>query len=336
MSIDIHAHCVPAELIALLRSEGRALGIDVAEDGKGVTALLDGRRRVGPVRDDLVDVSLRLETMDRTGVDVQVLSSWIDMTGYELEPESGARLSRLFNETMASEAAAHPDRFMMMATVPLQDGSLAAAELEYAVTHLGAVGVEIATTVDGKALVDAGLDAFWAKAEELQCIVLLHPHMPLIGVNLEAKMLHNMVGRPLESTIAVGRLMVAGVLDRYPGLTICLVHGGGALPYQIGRIQRGYEALPHVVATDMQSTPLELLAKMYFDTVVFTATSLRFLIEFAGIDHVVLGSDYPFPMGDLDPIATLETVPDLSGDERSAILEGNVTRLISQVRGRSA
>jgi len=335
MSIDLHAHSVPAELIDLLRVEGKALGIEVAEDGKGVTALLDGRRQVGPIRTDLSDMSLRLQTMDKTGVDIQVLSGWIDLTGYELALEAGATYARRFNEAMAAEVSAHPDRFMMLATLPLQDGELSAIELEYAVTKLGAVGVEIATTVDGIALTDAGLDAFWAKADELRCIVLLHPHMPLMGIDLTANLLHNMVGRPLESTIAVGRLMVAGVLDRYPNLTMCLVHGGGALPYQIGRIQRGYDALTHVVATEMKSTPLELLAKMYFDTVVFTASSLRFLIDFAGVDHVVLGSDYPFPMGDLDPIATLDTVPDLTPDERAAILEGNVKRLISEVRGRA-
>ena len=334
MSIDIHAHCVPAALIDLLRSDGGSFGIEVAEDGKGVTALLDGRRRVGPVRADLIDMSLRLKTMDDTGVAVQVLSSWVDLTGYELEPEAGAAYARRFNETIADEVAAHPDRLMMLATVPLQHGELAAAELDYAVSKLGAVGVEICTTIDGAALADSDLDAFWAKAEELRCVVLLHPHMPLIGIDLTAKLLDNMVGRPLESTIAIGRLMVAGLLDRYPDLTICMVHGGGALPYQVGRIQRGYERLPHVVATDMKSTPLEVFAKLYYDTVVFTAPSLRFLIDFAGIDQVVLGSDYPFPMGDLDPIATVDTVLDLTPAERAAILEGNVRRLISQVKGR--
>lgn len=334
MSIDIHAHCVPSGLVDLLRSEGGSFGIEVAEDGKGVTALLDGRRRVGPVRADLVDTALRLKTMDDTGVGVQVLSSWVDLTGYELEPEAGAAFSRRSNEVMAEEVASHPDRFEMLATVPLQDGELAAAELEYAVSRLGAVGVEICTTIDGAALAASDLDAFWSKAEELRCIVLLHPHMPLIGIDLSAKLLDNMVGRPLESTIALDRLMVAGLFDRFPDLTMCMVHGGGALPYQVGRIQRGYEALPHVVATDMKSSPLEVVAKLYFDTVVFTASSLRFLIDFAGADHVVLGSDYPFPMGDLDPIATLDTVPDLTPGERAAILEGNVSRLISQVRGR--
>ena len=335
MSIDIHAHCVPGELLAMLRSEGSEFGIEVTEDGKGVAAILDGRRRVGPIRDDLIDMSLRVAAMDQTGVDVQILSSWVDLTGYELEPEAGAKFARRFNETIAAEASRHPGRFMMLATVPLQDGALAAGELEHAVTKLGAVGVEICTTVDGATLVDAELDDFWAKAQELRCIVLLHPHMPLVGLDLSAKMLHNLVGRPLETTIAVARLMVAGVLDRFPELRICLVHGGGALPFQIGRIQRGYEGLPHVVASDMASTPLDLFAKMYFDTVLFTAASLRFLIDFAGADHVVLGSDYPFPMGDLDPIATLDSVPDLTSDERSAILEGNVRRLISEVEGRA-
>jgi aminocarboxymuconate-semialdehyde decarboxylase len=128
--------------------------------------------------------------------------------------------------------------------------------------------------------------------------------------------------------------MVAGLFDRYPDLTMCMVHGGGALPYQVGRMQRGYEGVPHVAATNMESSPLDVFAKLYFDTVLFTAPSLRFLIDFAGVDHVVLGSDYPFPMGDLDPIATLDTIPDLTAAERAAILEDNARRLISQVKGR--
>lgn len=334
MSIDIHAHCVPSGLIDLLRAEGGSFGIEVAEDGKGVTALFDGRRKVGPVRQDLIDTSLRLKTMDETGVSVQVLSSWVDLTGYELEPESGAEFARRSNQAMAEEVANHPDRFEMLATVPLQNGELAAAELEYAVSTLGAVGVEICTTVDGMALADSDLDAFWAKAEELRCVVLLHPHMPLVGIDLSAKFLHNAVGRPLESSIAISRLIVAGLFDRHPDLTMCMVHGGGALPYQVGRLQRGYEAIPHIVATDMESSPLDVFSKLYFDTVLFTGASIRFLIELAGIEHVVLGSDYPFPMGDLDPIATLDEVPDLTADERAAVLEGNVSRLLSQVKAR--
>lgn len=330
-SIDIHAHCVPAELIDVMRADGRRLGVEVAEDGTGTTVLLDGRRRVGPLRRDLIDMSLRLETMERTGVDVQVLSSFIDLTGYELEPRAGAAFARRFNEAIAAEAEEHAGRFMMLATVPLQDGELAAAELEHAVTKLGAVGVEIATTVDGNALVDARLDSFWAMAESLRCIVLVHPHLPLAGLDLTDKMLHNMVGRPLETTIAVARLMVAGVLDRHPELRICLVHGGGALPFQVGRLQRGYEALPHLVATEMQNAPIELLGRMYFDTVLFSPSGIRYLIDFAGADHVVLGSDYPFPMGDPDPLATVDAIPGLTGAERDAIVGGNVLRLISEI-----
>ncbi len=335
MSIDVHAHCVPTRLLPALRNEGAALGVEIQEDGRGSTAVLAGRRIAGPIRTELMDPVLRLGTMDATGVEIQMLSSWIDLTGYELDPEAGGVYSRLFNEALAAEVATHPDRFMMLATVPLQEGHIAAAELEYAVASLGAVGVEIATTVDGAPLADASLEPFWAKAAELRCLVLVHPHQPLPGIDLSAHFLHNMVGRPAETTLAVARILVTGVLDRHPELRMCIVHGGGFLPYQVGRLQRGFDEKRSLMGGDMVRGPTELMRSLYFDTVLHSASSLRFLVDVVGADHVLLGTDYPFEMGDPDPVATVASIPGLSEDERRMILDGNARRLVDEIGERA-
>jgi len=325
VSIDIHAHCVPAAAVDLLRSEGAEIGIELDADDRPVIA---GRPVPIRLRDDLVDRSARLEAMDGAGIDVQVLSSWVDLTAYGLDPERGARWSRLLNEALAEEAAAEPQRFRAMATVPLQSREAAVVELEYAVAELGMPAVEIATTVAGVDLVTADLDPFWETAARLQALVLLHPYDPLTGIDLSGAFMHNIVGRPAESTIAVARLLLSGVLTRHPGLEICVVHGGGFLPYQIGRMQRGWEAKPAVVAAELPTPPLDVIRTLSFDTVLHEPRALRFLIDLVGADRVLLGTDYPFEMGDPDPLGTIDRIPELTADERSSIVHGNAERLL--------
>ncbi len=249
MITDVHAHCIPAELIELLRTEGPTIGIEVVPGERGEDVLIAGRVRSGPLRPVLSDVAARLAHMDATGVEVQLLSGWVDLTAYALEGDAGAIYARRFNRILADEAGRFPDRFRALATVPLQTPGAAADELAHAVSELGMVGVEIATTVDGRDLDQAELDPFWAAAEELRCLVLLHPYAPLAGVDLSRNFLDNMVGRPAETTVAVAHLIFSGVLDRYPGLVMCVVHGGGFLPYQLGRMERGHTAVPHLTAT---------------------------------------------------------------------------------------
>lgn len=326
MTIDVHAHCVPDQLAKAIVKDGPELGVTVAGDGVVTVA---GEVVAVPMRDELVDRSARLAAMDRAGVDVQVLSPWIDLVAYRLEPEAGARWSRLVNLAMSAEAATHPDRFKAIGTVPLQAPDLAGAELRHAVEELGLVGVEIGTRVGDIDLVSARLDAFWAEADRLSCLVLLHPLEPLAGIDLSDRMLHNITGRPAETTIALSRLLLAGVIERHPAMALCAVHGGGFLPYQIGRMQRGWDARPEIVATDLTVAPTEALRSVYFDTVLHDPGAIAHLIETVGADRVLLGSDYPFEMGDPDPVGTIHAVPGLDADERRSVLSGNAGRLFS-------
>lgn len=329
---DVHAHCIPPALLELLRAEGPRLGIELRDDGAGEYAVIADRVRLPPFRPILSDLEARIRAMGDSGVDVQLISSWIDLTAYALGGEVGAEYSRRFNEILSEEAGRHPDRFLPLGTVPLQSPGRAAEELAYAVRELGMAGVQIATTVDGTDLDEAGLEPFWEAAEDLRCLVVLHPCDPLPGVDLSRNFLDNMIGRPAETTIAVGHLLFDGTLERFPGVVMCVVHGGGFIPYQVGRLQRGFDAVPQQAAKNITKPPTELARLLYYDTVLHDPGPLAYLVGQVGADHVVMGSDYPFPMGDPQPVHTVRSIPGLSDDQRQLILGGNVGRLLEGVR----
>jgi aminocarboxymuconate-semialdehyde decarboxylase len=331
MIYDVHAHCVPAALIDLIKADGHRFGIDVVEGEKGRGVVFNGRVTAGPLRPFLTERTRRIEMMDRSGVDVQVLASWIDMTGYALEGPSGAAYSRRLNEIIAEEAASAPDRFLAIGTVPLQAPEAAAEELRFLVRSLGMIGVEIATTVDGVDLDQAGLDVFWAAAEELGCLVLIHPYQPLGGVQWRNHM-DNMVGRPAETTVAIGNLMLSGVFDRHPGLEIVLVHGGGFLPFQLGRLDHGFRMVPHLAARSATRSPAEIGRTLYYDTVLHSPQAIAALISLVGVERVLLGSDYPFEMGDLDPLTTLRATPGVGQAEFDLITETNLLSIVNGIR----
>jgi aminocarboxymuconate-semialdehyde decarboxylase len=332
VSIDVHAHCVPEGVIAALRADGGRYGIEITRQDGRDAALIAGRTQTRPIFPALLDLPRRLDAMDAAGVDVQVLSSWIDLTAYALDADAGARYSRMFNEALAATVATAPDRFRAVGTVPLQAPQVAAAELRHAVTALGLAGVEIATTVDGTDLDDPGLEPFWAAAEELRSLVLVHPYASLAGRGVTRYNLNNTVGNPAETTIALGHLVFGGVLERHPDLRLCLVHGGGFAPYQLGRWDHAFEHDDRGAATHLTRRPSEWLRRLYFDTVLHSPASLRLLLDVVGSEHVVLGSDYPFRMGDPKPVATVDAVPDLAAADRERVLRGNLAALLEEVR----
>ncbi len=329
---DVHAHCVPPGLFDQLRRGSSRYGAEVVERDGLVSIQFAGGPTTPAIRDDLVNIEHRIATMDAGRVDVQLISSWIDLTGYGLPSGAAVRYTRMFNEALAATVALHPDRLLGLCTVPLQDPPAAAAELRRSVTEAGFVGAEIATTIDGVDLDDPGLNPFWGAAAELGCPILIHPYLPLAGRDMSRYLLENLVGRASESTIAVAHLVFGGVLERFPGLALILVHGGGFVPWQAARWDRGYEAAPSKTAVNLTRKPTESLSNVYFDTVLHDPQVVGFLVDWAGADRVVLGSDFPFPMGDLTPVDTLDAVRSLSGSDRSAILHGNVERLVAGIR----
>lgn len=330
---DVHAHCAPDGLFELFSRDGDRFGTELVQTDEGRAVRFAGGVTTPALRDDFDDVAARLASMDAARVDVQLLSSWIDLTAYSLPKEVGRRYARMFNELLAETVAGRPDRFRGLCTVPMQDGAAAARELRHAVTELGMVGVEIATTVDGTDLDDPEFEPFWRAAAELRCPVVIHPYASLRGRNVSRYLLNNLVGNPAESTIAIAHMIFGGVLDRHPDLRPVLLHGGGFVPWQSGRWDRGFEGVAKVTRSGgLETRPTELLRRVHFDTVLHDPRVLDLLIRWAGPERVVIGSDYPFAMGDMKPVDTLDEVPDLADDARRAILGGNVERLLADVR----
>lgn len=325
MIVDVHAHCVPPVFKEWLRDNASRMGIDIAADG-GLR--LPGGVAVGPPPPELSDLAARLRAMDRMGVDHQLMSGWIDLTAYHLAPREGAECSRAHNRALAEEAARRPDRLSALAAVPLQAPDLAAAVLREAVEEMGMRGAQIATSVAGKRLDKAGLDRFWSAADQLGAVIFIHPLHPLAGVDLGGYFLENAVGRPAATALAAAGLVMSGAAERYPGVRFVLAHGGGFLPYQIGRLDRAYAARPDLAAARIPRPPSWYLRRMYADTVTHRPTALSFLAETMGSGRVLLGSDYPFAMGEDDPAGAVRAAARLEDADRKAILGGSAARLL--------
>jgi aminocarboxymuconate-semialdehyde decarboxylase len=302
--IDLHCHFIPPALLDRIASDGGAHSVTIT-DGERVS--FAGKRSTQRWPRGMRDLTDRLKRMDEQGVDLQIISAWMDFAAYELEAEDGAWLAHSLNELTIETIAPHGDRFRAMAAVPLQAPELAAEELRYALGELGMVAVETATTLGSSELDDPGLAPFWTAAEELNALVLVHPMTHSIGYERLSRsyFLDNIVSNPAEGAVAAANLIFGGVLAKYPRLKVCLTHGGGFLPYQIGRLDRGYAGRPDLTAVNIDAQPSTFLRRFYYDTVVHSPEALRFLVDRVGADRVVLGSDYPFPMGDPEPVATV-------------------------------
>jgi aminocarboxymuconate-semialdehyde decarboxylase len=322
-AIDFHCHFIPPDLVERIRADGASHSISIgSKNGKEIVSFA-GRDATQPFPRGMTDLDDRLKWMDESRVDVQVLSAWMDFSAYVLDPEDGRWLARSLNELTMEAIAPHGDRFRAMAAVPLQAPEVAVEELRYAIDELGMVAVEIATSVVDSELDDPALDPFWIAAQELGVVVLIHPYASLGNERLGSYFLSNIVGNPAEETVAAAHLIYGGVLERFPDLKVCLTHGGGFLPYQIGRQDRGFAARSDVTAKKLTSEPSTFLRRFFYDTVVHDPDALKFLVERVGSDRVVLGSDYPFPMGDPDPVGTVDKAS-FQPDVVSAILSGTI------------
>jgi len=269
----------------------------------------------------------RLADMDTMGVDMQVLSPSPSQYYYWADPDLARQVVRVQNEHIAETCARHPDRLVGLGTLALQHPALAAEQLRDAVKRLGLKGVEISTAVNDFELGARELAPFWSAAEELGAVVFIHPFGTTLGKRLSSHYLSNLIGQPLETTIALSHLIFGGVLDRHPGLKIVAAHGGGYLPSYCGRTNHGHAVRPEAKAGALQK-PVEYLRRIWFDTLVYEPQGLRHLIDVVGASQLVVGSDYPFDMGHEDPRGLLAATPGLSDAERAAILGGNARSLL--------
>ena len=262
------------------------------------------------------------------GVDVQALSAAPPQFYYWADPALGRKLARLQNDHLAELVCKHSDRFVGLATVPLQDVEAAVAELDFAVTELGLRGVEICTNVNGLDLDDGRFRPFFARAAELGVVVLIHPHGFTSGERLMEYYLTNVIGNPLESTIALTRMIHGGVLEALPDLRLCVVHGGGYLPVYASRMDHAWRERPEGRHQIPDRPPSSYLRQVFVDCLVYDPAHLAFLVQQMGADRVVVGTDYPYDMGFYDPVGLIEATPGLSDDDRRRILGANAAELL--------
>jgi aminocarboxymuconate-semialdehyde decarboxylase len=302
-TIDVHAHCAVPEATELMG------------------------RQTSP-QDPLVLLPERLRHMDEQGIDVEALS--INPNWYALERDMARQVIKIQNEKLAELCAANPERFVAFASVALQHPDLAAEQLEEGVKKLGLRGAAIGGHVNGEELSSSRFDPFWAKAEALGTVVFIHPQgIPEMQKRLQGNgLLTNVIGNPLETTIALSHLIFDGTLDRFPGLKICSAHGGGYLPSYADRSDHGCLTFPaQCNKAALKKRPTEYLRQLYFDSLVFSPEALRHLVAQCGSSQIVMGTDYPFPWTSTAVDHILGT-SSLSNAERQAILGGNASKLL--------
>jgi aminocarboxymuconate-semialdehyde decarboxylase len=275
----------------------------------------------------LTDIAVRLKHMDRMGVDIQAVSPAPNQLYYWTEAGMGQELARAVNEGIAKVVADHPDRFVGLGTVPLQDPELAVSELHFLVRTLGLKGVEISPNVNGKEVSRSGLDKFFAAAEKLGAVIFMHPIGYTDGSRLMDHYFNNVIGNPLETTVATAHLIFDGVMEKHPKLKIVLPHAGGYLAHYWARMDHAWKARPDC-STILKKKPSKSLEKFYFDTIAFDPGMLGHLIERFGADHVLLGTDYPYDMGMEDPVGFINKVSKLSARDKGRIMGGNAARLL--------
>jgi aminocarboxymuconate-semialdehyde decarboxylase len=322
-AIDIHHHYVPMPLIEETRRHGEALDVAVTEV-RGSYALSFAGSKPHRLQPPIFDVEGHIKVMDQGRVRLAALEANTNSLGYRLTAEKGEAWSKLYNECVSELAKQRRDRFAGMATVPLQDPPRAAKTLEDAVTRLDFHGAFIGTNVNGRYYNTKDFDPFWAKAQDLDVLVVIHPEHIAGAERMTEFGLNAVCGNPADSTLCLGYMR--GVFDRFPNLKICALHGGGFLPYHMGRFDKEFETGKTVRAAQAIKPPSAYMKNFYFDTLVYDVDTLEYLKAKVGADRLMLGTDYPYALGDWLGVEKIQALQ-CSNDEKDAILQGNARRL---------
>jgi len=322
--VDVHVHYISPGAFDTVRRQGDTYGVRLPP-GDGVRLQIGDEAPTRPLLPALYTLDLHAKFFAQAGIDTAVFGPLMDVAGYSLPPAQGAAWSRLQNEALAAALRQAPGAHRGLATVPLQDPAVAAAELRVAVQELGLRGAMVDPNALGRPLGDVGFDPFWKAAADLAAPVVLHPFLLEAVERFGRHYLHNLVGYPLETTLAAASLILGGTLDRFPGLAVVLVHGGGFLPYHIGRFDRAHETRPEARVNDA-GLPSRYLRRFLYDTLVQRPEALRYLVQLVGHDRVMLGSDHPFWMGDPDPLRVVRDA-DLDPATRAAIFGENAAHI---------
>ena len=316
--IDVHCHCTLARF--------RAAVLDDGTEWHGMTT---AHGELGNPK-NLWDVPRRLEEMDRLWIDVQVVSPTDVFYQYDQEAEVTERIAQEANDEIAGMVRDRPDRFMGLGTLPMQDPVRAVKEMTRGMGELGLTGFMIDDHVNGRTYDQDEFEPVWEAAETLGVFLLIHQYRhTVVALRTEQYFLLNSIGNLADRTITFASFIYGGVLDRHPGLSICLCHGGGYVPYALDRLDKGWDVWPDMRGRS-QDRPSTYVRRFFYDTVVYTPRNLRFLIDVVGADRVVFGTDWPAPMTFDDPVGRLETMEELSEREHKALLRGTAASIFGE------
>ena len=327
VTVDMHSHIWIPEADAFVAPHLDIATLPMARHSTPATRALNRKQDIDRTP-NMRDHALRIADMEQAGIDMQVVMSAPPQCYSTLPPDIAVKGARMVNDGIAEWIAIHPDRFAGLGTVAMQAPQEAVAELERCVNKLGFKGVQIITNIDGRELSDPLFAPFWAAAERLGAVVLLHPIGFTEGKRLERFYFSNVIGNPLETTLALHYLIFDGVLERHPKLKIVAVHGGGYLAAYSGRIDHAWGARTDCHGT-LPHPPSTYLKRVFFDTVVFTPHQLEALIKTFGADQLLMGTDYPYDMAEADPIGHLRSVEGLDETTVSALAGGNARKLFN-------
>jgi aminocarboxymuconate-semialdehyde decarboxylase len=329
-AIDVHAHILAEDTIKLLQKEAPKIALKLTPIDRDNFVFELAGVPYRPFPRGGFDLQQRFADMKTSEVDMQVLSNTPQTFLYNQDAALTAATSALQNEQIGKLVAAHPDRFMGIATLPMQAPEKAAEELRRAMRTLGLCGAQIGSNVNGKNLDDPSFEPLWIAANELSAFIMVHPTQVAGADRLKNYYLNNLIGNPLDTTIAAACLVFGGVIARYPAIKFFMVHGGGFVPYQAGRWQHGWHVRPEPQAK-LKQPPEAAIRSLYFDTILHGKPALEFLVATFGAAHVLLGSDYPYDMGTFECVRQVKALSIPEAD-RATILGGLARTLLGAAR----
>lgn len=324
--IDIHSHYIPDSFIQSVKKDPARFRIQVENrDGKEFFVHQEGFAY--PLFETFFDMRKKIAEMDAKRLDISVLSAPPTLFYYWSDVETAAQVCRIFNNSVSEFVRANPNRFSGMAIVPLQDVQASVKELQRCHDELGLRAVEIGSHVEGLQFDDPSFLPFFEKAAELDMLIFFHPYYIGNKQNLESYYLTNLLGNPIDTTMAISHIIFGGLLQKFPDLKLYFAHGGGFIPFQMGRLEHGHRVRQEP-KVHLKQNPIPDIQKLIFDTIVFRPEILRFLIEVHGEDQIVLGTDFPFDMGEENPYNFVSNTAGLNENQKRKILGENAARLL--------